>query len=408
MAKHVLLYIYNSFADPIVQGSVLTYIKRYKSILNGKASFTLITFEQSEYHITAEEAAARKEQLASLDIYWKQLKYHTGGWLTIFKKAYDTLAGLLLVVKLSTTKKIDIVYTVGSISGSMGFCLSKILGAKLLVHTFEPHSEFMVDFNIWSRKSLSYKLLNWMEWVLAKRATYLMTGTDAMIERIMKVRRTEGVFKVPSSVDLEKFKPMPEARQRLRQALGLTNSFVLLYVGKFGGIYFTKEPFTYFEGFLDHFKGKNAHILIITPNEKSWIESELSLAGIKKNYTVLNHIPFAEIQDYINLGDIGYCSIPPLPSQKYRSPIKNAEYLASGLPYIVYEGVSEDDLIAIKENVGVVLKDNSKSEIVRSLQDISTLFSENRSDIIEKCVKTAFKYRGIQRVDDFYIHVFGE
>lgn len=408
MAKHVLLYIYNSFADPIVQGSVLTYIKRYKSVLHGKASFTLITFEQSEYRLTAEETIVWKKQLTALDIQWIPLQYHTGGWLTIFKKAYDTLVGLLLVIKVSTKKSIDLVYTVGSISGSMGFCLSKILSAKLLVHTFEPHSEFMVDFNIWSRKGLSYKLLNWMEWVLAKRATYLMTGTDAMIARIMKVRKTEGVFKVPSSVDLEKFKPLPEARQRLRQALGLSNSFVLLYVGKFGGIYFTKEPFTYFAGFLDHFKDKNAHIVIISPNKKSWIESELRLAGIEKNYTVLNHVPFIEIQDYINVGDIGYCGIPPLPSQKYRSPIKNGEYLACGLPYIVYEGVSEDDLIAIKEDVGVVLKDNSKSEIIQSLQDISTLFNKNRSDIIEKCVKAALIHRGIQQVDDFYMHVFGE
>ncbi len=403
MAKHVILYIYNSFADPIVQGSVLTYIARYKQVLNGKATFSLVTFEQKEYKISKVEINKQKEQLSKIDITWFPLQYHSGGIFILFKKLYDILNGLILLIKLNKKTKIDLIYTVGTIGGAMGYFLAKFINSQLLVHTFEPHSEFMVDFKIWNKSSLSFKLLHKMEAKLAQKADYLLTGTDAMIKKIEKVRGNKiGVFKNPSCVDLDKFKPMPKAEIKLRNELNLNNKLVLLYLGKFGGIYFTKEPFVYFKSFLNYFKEKNPHILIISPNNPQWIISELDKSGITNNFTTLSKIPFSAIQNYINIGDVGYCGIPPLPSQQYRSPIKNGEYLACGIPYIVYKGVSEDDSIAKEHNVGVVLKNNSNESISQSLVELDELMLENKNSVVKRCRNAAIKYRGINQTDDFY------
>ncbi len=405
--QHILLFIYNSYRDPIVQGSVLSYIKRYKTALNGRAKFTLITFEQEAYSIVNEEIPAIKKELAILNIAWYPQKYHTGGLFLLFKKIYDLIHGYMLARKIATKKRIDLIYTVGSISGAMGYYLSKILKARLLVHTFEPHSEFMLDFKIWHRYSPAYLLLHHMENKLIRRATYIMTGTDAMIKRIENRRTNNGIFKVPSCVDLEKFKPLSEIRGEVRKTLALNNKLVLLYLGKFGGIYFTKEPFVYFKYFLEYFEAKNPHILIISPNDPDWIINSLAETGIRKNFTVLNNIPFSNIQDYINAADIGYCGIPPLPSQKYRSPIKNGEYLACGLPYIVYSGVSEDDKVALADRVGVVVKSNNDEMIIKSLKQVDKLLSENKEELIYRCRNAAKKYRAISNVDDIYKMILG-
>lgn len=406
MPKHILLFIYNSFNDPIVQGSVLTYINRYKH-LGGKAVFTLITFEQNAYKLTKTEVKSKKEEILNLDIKWVPFTYHTGGSLILFKKIYDLLNAFFYILRINKTNRIELVYTVGSIAGSMGYFIKKMLSTELLVHTFEPHSEFMVDFDIWSGRSVSYKLLHKMENTLSKKADYIMTGTEAMISRIKLTRKNNGVYKVPSCVDLEKFKPDNESRARIRKELNIENKLVLLYLGKFGGIYFEDEPFDYFNYFLNSFENETPHVLIISQNPKSWVEDKLSAKGITKDYTILNNIPFAQIQDYINAGDIGYCGIPPLPSQKFRSPIKNGEYLACGLPYIVYKGVSEDDIVAIENKVGVVLKDNSEDEIQKSLNTMRELFLEERHLLTKRCNAVAKEYRGIQLSDEYYKHIFG-
>jgi len=387
---------------------MLSYIIRYKKELKGNAKFWLITYESKEYYIRKIERSKVKENLKKHDIIWYPLRYHSGR-LILLKKLIDFINGCLTSIYLNFKIQFDLIYTVGTISGSFGFVLSKILNAELLVHTYEPHSEFMADFGIWNRKSMPFKLLNRFEKIIGIKSNYIMTGTDAMIRRLKERNSKASIFKVPSCVDMDKFRPIPEIRKKLRSELKFEGKSVLLYMGKFGGIYFEHEAFMCFQAFLDlKSEDFDPQILILSPTDEKWIKSMADKWDLKESeYTTL-HVSFDVVQNYINVGDIGFCGITPHPSQRYRSPIKNGEYLACGIPYIVPEGISEDDKIALKNNVGIVLKNLEPDSIILAMKSAREfLLKQNPKELSQRCRDTARTNRGISNVDDYYLQIFG-
>jgi hypothetical protein len=405
--KTVILFIYNSYKDPIVQGSVLRYIHRYKKILKGKARFILITYEQGNYAMSEEERVQALASMKQDDIQWLPIRYHSGGVFILFKKLFDLLQGLAYVSFYKWKSGASLIYTVGTTSGSFGYLLSKVLRIDLLVHTYEPHSEFMADFGIWSKRSLNYKLLNKFEKIIGRKANYIMTGTDAMRERLKAWNSKARVFKVPSCVDLDKFQFNEQKRQEIRENLKLNGKHVLLFMGKFGGIYYEQEAFQCFKAYIEQ-EDENfyPHILVLSLNDKDWIRAMMNKHGIKPGYFTLDYVSFDQVQDYISASDIGFCGIPSLPSQKFRSPIKNGEYLACGIPYIVPKGISEDDLIARQKGVGVVLDDLSQEELELKMKQVKALLLKGDRELRERCRKVAIEYRGIQQTDAYYQEVF--
>ena len=55
-----------------------------------------------------------------------------------------------------------------------------------MVYCFEPHSSYMVDFNLWSKTDLKYKLLHHFEKLQLRHAHYIVVPnnfTKALVEQ---------------------------------------------------------------------------------------------------------------------------------------------------------------------------------------------------------------------------------
>jgi hypothetical protein len=263
-----------------------------------------------------------------------------------------------------------VIISLGTIAGSFAHILKSIFSYKHFAYQHEPHSEFMLDFGIWNKASFSYLLLNYFEKRTAKAAEIISTGTDVMVDRLRKEGASGEIFKLPSCANDTLFNIDNSVRNRMRDHLGLSDADqVFIYVGKFGGIYYKEEIFDVI-GELNS-SIANFFIIILSPNDLNWIKRSLNKQNVMKYHVAT--VPFEKVHEYLNASDMGISAIPGFPSQKFRSPIKVGEYLLCGLPYITNEGVSEDDIIAKRYNVGVVLNDFSKSQVKEQMDRVSVL-----------------------------------
>ncbi|MET4106911.1 hypothetical protein [Hymenobacter sp. UYP22] len=392
--RHVIVYVYNSFDDPLFKGNLLLFLQ-HVGRQQPDLRLHLITYEQQDYALNEEQVAQVRSNLATYNIEWHPLQWHSGNFKLI-KKAYDLLVGFLLVLKLRIVVGARSIGGLGTVAGSFAFMMAKVLGLRYYGYQYEPHSEFMLDCHVWPKSSLAYRGLNYMERVSGMNADILSTGTVHMVNRLQEWGTTAKVYRLPSCVDETKIFFRPEGRQRIRAHYGIpADKQVVLYLGKFGGIYYDREIAVLFRVFLQH--NPKLFFLIVSPDAPAHIAGLMQAEGLPEASYTITRSPYEQVQDYISAADFGVVAVPSLPSQKFRSPIKVGEYLCCGLPYLVCAGVSEDDLVAEKYDVGVVANNFSEAEAHRVYPQVEQLLNQEKTQLREKCRAAGIAYRGLSQ-----------
>lgn len=396
--KRFLVLIYNSFRDPLFHNLVFRYIAR-QSERNLNYTFDLITFEQKKYAFTREAQRSEQIRLTGKGIYWSPLTYHSGRFM-LLKKLYDFASAAMKALSIGLFNGNRMIIAFANTSGAISYVLAKIINTRLLVYSFEPHSEFMAEFGTWQRTSWQYRMLNHLEGRMARNGDYLLTGTHHMVTALQGEARGK-VYRAPSGVDASVFVFNPAARERLRRTLEVDERRVLIYAGKFGGIYYDQE--------IPQFCSKLIELdplwffVFVSPSDHEVVHQRCQEAGLSpSSYHLLEAFSPGEVADWLSMADMGLTAIPPYPSQRFRSPVKVGEYLMCGLPYITCAGVSEDDEWALKHRVGVVV-DSIGAETAREAHEGSlTLLNEHPDTLRQRCRETGIAYRGRHLVDDAF------
>ena len=391
--KKIIIFIYNSFKDPLFQSNLFLYIK--EASLSNKYEFVLITFEQSNYSLKLEAQKHEKSKLLQKHINWVPLKWHSGKF-KLLKKLYDTFLAIGLIAKYRITGYKKII-SLGTVAGSFAHIISTLLRLDHFLYQYEPHSEFLVDCNVWSRESLSYRILHWLEKEAGMKSKMLATGTGHMLARLKSWSSPAKTFLVPSCVDENLFQYRELERNSIRRQLKISDRPVLIYAGKFGGIYYYDEVFEVFEAWYK--KEPSLFFLILTSNNHSEIADMFKSRNIDNSDYALFEVDYADVPGYISAADMGIVSVPPLPSQKFRSPIKVGEYLCCGIPYIVCEGVSQDDEHAENYGVGVVMKDFSEFEAVSKWSRVKVFLEDQSEELRKRCREAGITYRGFSHLN---------
>lgn len=399
--KTFIITCYHSLKDPIIEGLLLRYLEE---INKGQAKFRflLITFEQPQYSLSPSEKEETKKELAEKEIIWKPLKYRSGRFMLI-KKIWQFLTVFRLVMQLKYKYGFSAIMGFTSISGSIAAVLSKLLNKPLILYCFEPHSLYQLDFGIWNSRSAAFKLLNWLERFQVRKAEFIVVPTRHSYNLVKEWGATGKIEVMPVSVDEKLFKHNESTRRKIRNDLLLTNQQVLLYLGKFDGIYYpAKAVIDFFHALFD--RSKNYFLLVVSPDHQQ-VSRILTEAEVPSNsFQVIPPIPYHQINDYLSASDMGLLAVPSLPSQRYRTPIKTANYLLCGLPYIVNRGVAEDDLIAEKYDVGVVIDDLEVSKVPEIHKKIQQLLSDKK--IRERTVEVGLKYRKLSNTTQLLEGIF--
>lgn len=389
--RSVIVFVYNSSQDPLFKGNLLLFLQhagRQQSDLR----LHLITFEQTQYLLSAEAQEQQRAAWAAENIIWHPLRWHSGSF-KLFKKAYDLLVGLLLCLRLRLNGARSIM-GLGTVAGSFAFMIAKLLGLRYYGYQFEPHSEFMLDCNVWPESSLAYRGLHYVEGLTSRHADILSTGTQHMMTRLAAEGSPARTYLLPSCVDEQRFQFTAAGRAAVRARYGLQDSQrVVLYLGKFGGIYYDAEIGEFFAALRQ--QQPDLHLLVVTPDPVAHVTAVMVGAGLPADSYTITRSAYEEVPSYISAADFGLVAVPPLPSQRYRSPIKVGEYLCCGLPFLVCEGVSEDDIVARQYGVGVVVSGYTTAEAQRVLPEITRFLTADKAELRARCRQAGIAYRGL-------------
>ncbi|MCX2743400.1 glycosyltransferase [Mangrovivirga sp. M17] len=359
--KTIFVFAYYSYKDPVFQSAVLPYLLKESDNYN----FILLTWEQKEWEIKNNEKIEIEKFLSQNNITWKAKAWHSGRF-KLFKKIYDFTIGLLYSLYLIYKYNCSIVYSEGFPGCIVGHYISKLSFTKHVIHTFEPHADYMLDAGVWSKKSWEYKLNKRMEKVVGKGADKLITGTENYKEILRHYIKTP-IQVIPSCIDTDFYNFNSKAREIIREKLGIVeNDIVIVYLGKLGGMYMKEEIFKFFSRCL--LMDENFYLLLMTNESESSINNLRNEFRIPDNRMHTGFVKKDNVPDYLSASDIAFCGIRPIPSRRYSSPIKTGEYLSCGLPVIIPEGISDDSLVIEENDLGIVFQDLEKVDIKKVIE----------------------------------------
>lgn len=394
----VAIFLYNRFFDPLIQGNFWMYIDDYLKDPDNIINFHVVTYEDAQFPLTdPQRHTLERWQRHGLE--WTQLRWHPGTGLG--NKMADVWAGFWAMLALRL-KGYRHVVTLGSVAGSYAYLYGRLLGMRLFLYQFEPHSEYAIDNGMWSEQSLIYKIAHFLEHRAAGFAAAIASGTRFMQQRLENVWRVKGrFFKIATVANDRKFTFNQAERDVTRAKLGLNDDqWVIFYPGKFGSLYYTDET-AWMYRWLRELEPR-LHFLIVTPHTDAEIYEIFDRVGVDRSSYTICHSDYADIHSYFFASDFALIAVPPGPSKLFISNIKVGEYLCAGLPFLITRGVSEDYLVAEEQDVGVVVDDFCESDIKAAWPAIKRYLEMNPEARRKHCRDVGLGYRGFDSLNPVF------
>lgn len=402
--KTIFIFAYYSYFDPVFQSAVLPYFTNFPQ--KDQFKFVLITFEQKKYRTTNKQRLAIKEFLFQQNIRWYNVNWHSGKFKLI-KKIYDFLVAFFLSAWIIVKHRVDIIYSEAFPGAIITHFLSRLFRRPHIVHSFEPHTEYMVEGGVWKKNSWEAKLLRHFEKEIAHKAYAIMTATGAMAERLRKDGVKAKIIRVPSCVDTQHFTFLPKARQEVRKMLNIPDSeCVIICIGKMGGMYWEAEIFRFFQACL--LQDQRFRFLFYTPDDQNKISQYARQYSIPENKITSGFLKRDEVPQYLSAADFGLVPVHQYPSKRFCSPIKDGEYWACELPIVIPAGVSDDFEFVKEKCLGFVLDDTSDASFIKAAQAIIKTWQDEvgNEEMRERCRKFVKADRDVAVYKEVYKKIF--
>jgi len=400
-AGNILVLTQWSYKDALVQTYTLPYIEIIRKIIPQHIKIFLVTAEQPQIALSTDEAIQVNKEWEKRNMQLLPEPYKRFG----FKKIVGATASIYKLVRIIQKEKIKTIHAFCTPAGSIAYLLSKLTGADLIIDSYEPHAEAMVENGTWAKRGAAYKILFSLEKKQTQRAKALIATTAGMKQYALERYGVEvkNFYVKPACVDLEKFFPAEKDASLLNE-FGFHNKIVCVYAGKLGGIYFKKEVFDLIRLCYVRWKDDFRFLLLTNANRKE-IDEEIKRIGVPEHIVVNKFIYHQEVPRHLSLGDFAINPVKPVPTKQYCTSIKDGEYWAMGLPVIIPPRISDDSAIIEKENTGVVVDFSDQGALSGSIDKIENLIKEK--DVLKRRIRDlAIKYRSFDIAEKIYKEIY--
>lgn len=389
-----------SYNEPLTQSYLLPYIKVLREVLPVGSHIHFLTMEKDDFPMNELMRNDIELDFKRQNIHWQTHQYTKFGVLSVFNYFMLILRLCFIVWK----RGIRVLHPFAPVAGGIALIVKFITRRKLVLDSWEPHAESMVESGVWEQNSLAFKLLFYAEKKLAKHADYLIAASMGMKDyayekwKLMPVR----VAYRPACVDLEMFDRAYFENKKSRWVLQLQGKLVAVCTGKLHGMYLGIEVFQFLKSASDFF-GEKFHAILLTETPSEVIEAMRAEVNLSSEQLTIRKVSHSEIPIFLHVADFAINPQKPIPSKRYGTPVKDGEYWAMGLPIVIAADISDDSEIVVRENVGVIWS-TKKEDNVEVLQQLSMLLQDKNT--AERCANAAKKYRSFDLARKAYQEVY--
>jgi hypothetical protein len=398
---NILVLTQWSFNDALVQTYTLPYVEIIRNIILQERKIIIVTAEQQQIALDEKEKELINREWKKKNMQLLPQPYKRFG----FRKLLATVNHLLQLYRIIRKEKVEVIHAFCTPAGSLAYILCRFTGAKLIIDSYEPHAEAMVENGTWKKNGLACKLLLAMEKRQTRRAAALIATTAGMSQYALEKYgiQVKNFFVKPACVDLNKFSSAGKDAALLKE-LGLENKIVCAYAGKLGGIYLKEEVFDFIKACFDHWKN-DFRFLMLTNASKEEIGEEMKRTGLPESVVIRRFVFHDEVPRYLSLGDFAINPVKQVPTKRYCTSIKDGEYWAMGLPVVISPGISDDSAIIEKERIGAVLNFQLKIEIQKAPERIDSMMRSGHWSKI-KIREIAERYRSFGLAENVYKRIY--
>jgi glycosyltransferase involved in cell wall biosynthesis len=403
--RNIVILTTWSYKDALVQSSVMPYLKFIHAIRPGSILYLVTQEASSDIAAGSPERQAVDRFLANQNIVLVAQPYHRFGIRKIIHSVFQFLQLLALILR----KDVSHIHCMCTPAGGIGYLLSKLTGRALIIDSYEPHAESMVENGTWGKNSFAFRLLWWLEKKQSKRADYCIAAATGMenyaLEKYGVTVRNIGLR--PACVDLQKFSRNETAAARIRSELGWNDKLICVYAGKFGGIYLGKEAFDFFRAASDYY-GDRFRVLILTPSPDEVLTAFCAASNLPRHSVAWRKVPFEQVPDYLSAADFAFTPVKPVPSKRYCTPIKDGEYWSIGLPVVITDNISDDSAIIEENGIGSVIYTLDNAGYLAAIRKIDNLLAGDRALLRARIRQVAETYRNYDIARLEYEKVYGD
>lgn len=394
--RHLLVLTYWRYEDALIQTYTLPYVRLMLAVLPAGSSIHLVTLER--------EADAGPTQEVEPGVLNVRLRLFPFGVRATVEWAKNTAVLLALIVRHG----MDGIHAWCTPAGAIGLVLSRLTRVPLVVDSYEPHAESMVENGAWQRSGVAFRLLFELERQMSHHARALIAAAPGMrdyAEEKYDLRRGDLPVK-PACVDLMRFHPARRKNAVLQRELDLVDKIVCVYAGKFGGIYLEREVFDLLSAAFERW-GFQFRAVLLTSHAPETVARWAADAGLPPECVVVRFVRHADIPDYLGLGDFALTPVKPVASKRACSPIKDGEYWALGLPVIITPDISEDSELIERHGCGVIWRDFSVDGCRSAIAKMSALLDGSRAELMAKNRALATTHRNFDIARRIYADLYG-
>lgn len=397
--KMNILYItYDGLLEPLGQSQVLAYQEK----LSEQFNIVLFSYEKPSDLKKSDLFLQIKERISQSSIKWIFRRYHKSP--SLISTFYDLAIGIIHCSYLIWRHDIKVIHARSYPPALIAVVLKKIFGIKFIFDMRGFWADERLDGGIWKKDSAIFKVTKKLEKSFLINADHIVSLTYAAVNEIKKFpyikKDTLPISVISTCVDLDTFAP--------RSKDASSENFVLGYLGTVGTWYLFEETVRAFKMLL--IERPNSKILIVNRDEHVFILHTLKKFNVSLDSVELISANHVDVPSLIKRMHATVFFLKPLFSKQAAAPTKLGEFLASGVPALINDGVGDMAYIIKENQTGIAIKNFNDITIKNGLIDLIALAEQE--DIINRCRKTAEKNfalnEGIESYAKIYNHLVAQ
>lgn len=358
-----ILYIsYDGMLEPLGESQVVSYLVP----LARHHSIALLSYEKAGDLRDRERVFQMETRLHRAGIRWFKVRYHK--MPTLPATAWDLLMGILVGSFLCFSRKVSLVHARGYVASSIALTLKRLFGIWFLFDMRGFWADEKVEGGDWRWGSFLYHLAKRWERRFFLQADAVVSLTEEGVKAFpslgFSMPPATPVEVIPTCVDLSKFYPGEKDQAAL----------VIGCVGNLSGWYLRQDTLAYLAFLMGKFP--RASVLFVTREDHFRLKADAISAGLPEKRVRLERANFDEMPDYLRLMGLGVFFIRPCFSKKASAATKLAEFLATGVPVVINDGIGDSGGIVREGKVGVVLPNLARPFFEESFLEVRELLED--------------------------------